>query len=145
MIERRNRKLLVGLGLLGLTAAVPVWAHGFGGPEGGSGFGRPGRGPGGGVLERLISPCRAACGDTAKSCGEAAEATAVTCAQNSCAGDVSAAQSACAADHTSDACHGAVRQLHDCIAAPCLEPLHASLSACRDALGTCREGCATAQ
>jgi len=139
MIVKRNRTGVVALVVLVMGIAATAWA--FGPRRGGPGFGgEPGGVHGGGLLERLLDPCRGDCLDTARTCGETAESTALSCAQSTCASQIQAAQSACASDRGSQACRTAVSDLKECLS-PCLDDLHMALSTCRDALGSCREAC----
>ena len=143
MIMKRNRTWWVAtLVTLAMGMAAAAWAHGPG--RGGRGFGPPGGEGlrGGGLLERLIDPCRGVCLDTARTCGETAESAALSCAQTTCPTEIQAAQTACAADRTSDVCKSAVNDLKDCLG-PCVDDLHTALTSCRDGLGTCREACSS--
>ena len=137
--KRREKWFVAALAMVCLSVAVAAWARG---PRGEPGFGGPGRGglPGGCLLERLLDPCRGACFDTARSCGEAAETDAVSCAESTCPTEIQGAQSACETDRRSDECQTALGTLKDCLE-PCLDTLHTAVTSCRDALGTCREAC----
>jgi hypothetical protein len=144
MRNQGNRMwIMAPLALLTLSLHVPAGARG----PSPRGFGPPGfAGPGhadrfaGGLLERLVSPCRAGCLDTAHACYGTAETTALTCVQAACTAEIEAAQSACATDRTSPACQEAVSDLRMC-GDTCLDTLQAAVTVCRDALGVCRDTC----
>ena len=139
--------IVATLALLILSLAVPAGARrpsrGGPGPQGFAGPGPEGRFAGG-VLERLISPCRTSCLDTMRTCHNAAETTTLTCVQTTCPTEIEAAQSACDTDRTSQACQDAVSALRTCSDA-CLETFHSTVTTCRDTLGVCRDTCDTAQ
>lgn len=148
MLQQRHRPwMMTALALLMLGLTIPAGARGPG--RGGPGAaGLPGPGPeggfAGGVLEQLISPCRAGCLATARDCRDAAETSVLSCVQDVCATEITTAQSACATDRTSQSCQDAVSALRTC-AQTCLETFHDAVTACRDALGVCRDTCDTTQ
>src|SRR5262245_65590997 len=98
-----------------LSAAGAVQAHGRGG-FGGPGLPGPRGGPAGGLVERLIYPCPAACLDAGRACQDSADAAAVLCAENVCAEAIATARTACAADATTGGCRTARRALRGCAA-----------------------------
>ena len=138
------------LSIAGLAALVAGTALAHGGPGVPGGFG--GRGPavddGGlrragrpnGLLQRLVFPCAAACGDTAKSCQDTADTAAETCVTGACQTQIDAAQTACADDARSDGCRTAIGDLRDC-AADCLDTRGAAIDDCRSALEDCVDAC----
>src|SRR5438093_10076385 len=83
IVKPERRSLVVStLAVLFLGLAGSAWGHGFSRGA----FGRSGvaglRGPhSGGLLLRLIFPCRGDCFDAARTCDETAESAAVTCAE----------------------------------------------------------------
>lgn len=104
MAKKRNGMLIVALlGLLTLGAGLPLAASGFPG-GGGPGLGGPRPYGVGGVLDRLLFPCRSDCQDTANTCTDTADSAAVTCIEGACAADITAAQTACADDRRSQEC-----------------------------------------
>jgi hypothetical protein len=143
MTRRNICRSIVGLAaLLTLTMAVSAWAHG---PSRG-GFGGPGLlgiksgGPAGGLLQELIYPCQADCANNARTCSDTADADALTCISGACATEIQTAQSECATDRGAQTCKDAVTALRTC-AQSCLSTRQTALTACRDALGSCREAC----
>jgi len=125
-----------------LTLSLGAVAAAHAGPGG-----RPGgvgRGGLGGLLSHLISPCPAACGDTARECVEAADAAAVACIADACSGEVATAQTACADERFSETCRGAIADLREC-GSDCLDTRHTSLQVCREAFSDCRDACAAAE
>lgn len=131
-------------------AAVSAWGRGFGrgGPGGRGGFpGEPGFGPGpgsglgrGGLVIRLLFPCKGDCFDAARPCFEAVETDALGCAQSTCDAEITAARSACATDLSTDACRTARTALVTCLE-PCLDARRTALNACRTAADTCVDAC----
>lgn len=139
----RNRNwILATVGTLVIGLSGPGFAFGRGGP----GLGGPERGGPGprGLLEQLISPCRAACSDTARTCSESADSAALTCISGACSAEVTAAQSACAADRRAQPCRDAVRALRDC-GDSCINTRATALGTCHEALSDCLDACDSAQ
>ena len=147
MLNQSNHTWVVAtLSLLMLGLAVPTRARepsrgGFG-PPGFAGP-RPAGGFAGRVLERLVSPCRAGCLETMRTCHDTAETDVLSCAQEACATEIETAQSACATDRTSQACRVAVNALRSRGDA-CLETFQDEVTACRDALDVCHDACESA-
>jgi len=133
------KALLAMLSLVTLLAAHTALAER---PHGGPGFAgpRPGAPPIGGLLERLIDPCRTACLDTVRNCHDTADTEALTCIQDACATEVQTAQSACADNRPSQACRNAVSALRAC-SQSCLPSLRSAVSACHDGLDDCLDAC----
>jgi len=137
--ERISRvSLPVAVLCLGLAASA--WGHGFMRGDFGRRGGPGGRAPRGGLVLRLVFPCRAGCFDADRPCGEAAESAAVACGQDSCATQIQAARSACQADATSDACDTARTALVTCLQ-PCLDTERAAFTACRTTADSCLTAC----
>jgi hypothetical protein len=131
-------------------AAVSAWGRGFGrgGPGGRGGFpGEPGFGPGpggprgGGLVLRLLFPCKGDCFDAARTCFEATETTALGCAQSTCDAEITAARSACTTDLSTDDCRTARIALVTCLE-PCLDAKRTALTACHTTADTCADACA---
>jgi len=147
-MKERNPFVVTALAMvLMLTlAAVSAWGRGFGrgGPggfPGEPGFG-PGPGPGrGGLVIRLLFPCKGECFDAARTCIEAAESDALGCAQSTCDAEITAARSACASDLSTDACRTARTALVTCLE-PCLDAKRTALNACHTTADTCVDACA---
>jgi hypothetical protein len=134
------------LGVLLLGSTVPAGAGGHeerspgrpaAPPPGGPG---PRGGPSGALLERLIFPCRAACLDAGRTCGDTADATAVTCTERTCATAVETARTACGADPTTEECQDARSALRAC-AQPCLTARRDAAGACRTTVDECLDAC----
>src|SRR2546425_5380442 len=131
-VKRDRRSLVVStvaILFLGLTGSA--WGHGFSRGA----FGRTGvaglRGPhSGGLLLRLIFPCRGDCFDAARTCDEMAESAAVTCAEQTCDAEIQTARTACAADVTTPDCQTARTALLQCIQ-PCLAAEQSAVTSCR--------------
>jgi hypothetical protein len=148
-MEKRN-PLVVSTLVMALVlslAAVSAWGRGFGrgGPAGRGGFaGDAGFGPGprgGGLVLRLIFPCKGDCFDAARTCFEAAETDALECAQSTCDAEITAARSACASDLSTDDCRTARTALVTCLE-PCLAAKRTALTACHTTADTCVDACA---
>ena len=125
---------------------VSAWGRGFGrGPGGPGGFGgEPGFGPGprgGGLVMRLVFPCKGDCFDAARTCFEAAETNTLECAQSTCDAEITAARSACATDLSTDDCRTARTALVTCLE-PCLDAKRTALTACHTTAETCVDACA---
>ena len=147
MNERKHLVVSTLLMTLVLSVvAVSAWGRGFGRGPGGRGEfgGEPGFGPGprgGGLVMRLLFPCKGDCFDAARTCFEAAESDALTCAQSTCADQITAGQGACADDLSSEGCRTARNALVDCLD-PCLATKRTALGACHATADTCVDGCA---
>jgi hypothetical protein len=129
---KQLRSLVVAAAVLAAGAAAPAWAHGFHGRGG----------PGGGVLEQLVHPCQAACGETARGCFEDASSTAASCISSTCGAQVTAAQSACKAGRSST-CQNAMNALRSC-GQSCLDADATSSATCRTNHNSCIAACDTA-
>ena len=136
-----KRRSVVAAAVLAVAMTAPAaWAHGRGcsGPDGDGG---PGHGfGGGGVLMRLISPCRATCVDGVRSCGASARSDTLTCAQSTCDAQIQAARGACATDFTSPGCRDARTALITCMQ-PCRETQQIAASTCHASLQSCFATC----
>jgi hypothetical protein len=142
-MNRSGRMLVVPAAVLALGLAGAAWAHGgrgrgFFGGDGEMG-GRHG-GCGGGVVQRLVFPCRAGCFDAAKSCFETAKTTALSCVSGSCGTQVTAAQTACQADRRSTGCETALDALKTC-AQSCTDAAETATSSCRTTAKSCVTAC----
>jgi len=141
-VKRERRSLVVStLAILFLGLAGSAWGHGFSRGA----FGRTGvaglRGPhSGGLLLRLIFPCRGDCFDAARTCDEMAESAAVTCAEQTCDAEIQTARTACAADVTTPDCQTARTALLQCIQ-PCLASEQSAVTSCRATLQECLDAC----
>ena len=146
-MKKRSTLVASTLVALGLSlAAVSAFGRGFGrGPGGRGGFPGEagfGHGPrGGGLVIRLIFPCKGDCFDAARTCFEAAETDALACAQSTCDAEITAAQSACASDLSTDDCRTARTALVTCLE-PCLDAKRTALNACHTTADTCVDACA---
>src|SRR5437899_4772356 len=123
--------VVAALAILFVSLAVSVRAHDFSCGA----FRRTGvagrRGPhAGGLLLRLIYPCRGDCFDAARTCDEMAESAAVTCAEQTCDAEIQTARTACAADVTTPDCQTARTALLQCIQ-PCLAAEQSAVTSCR--------------
>ena len=143
MIVKRERRSTVvsALAILFLSLAVSAWGHDFSRGT----FGRrevtERRGPhSGGLLLRLIFPCRGDCFDTARTCDETAESAAVTCAEQTCDAAIQTARTACQPDPTSDDCQTARTALLACVQ-PCLDTERSAVTSCRITLAACLTAC----
>jgi len=108
-----------------LGQAVSVWAHDFSRGA----FRRTGvagrRGPhSGGLLLRLIYPCRGDCFDADRTCDEMAESAAVTCAEQTCDASIQTARTT----------------LLPCIQ-PCLDTEQSAVASCHTTLEACLTAC----
>jgi hypothetical protein len=92
-----------------------------------------------GLLGELIFPCQAACGDDAKSCGEAADSDALTCIASSCGVEIDTGQTTCQ-DRSSDGCDEAVDRLAEC-AQDCMSMRATAFRTCRATQRDCRTAC----
>jgi hypothetical protein len=141
-VMRIGRSLVVStMAVLLLSQAVPTWGHGFG--RGGFGPRHPGgpHGPDfGGLIERLVFPCRADCLEAARGCFATAVSEAVTCAEQACDAAIQTARSACASGLATEECRDARGALLEC-AAPCLEAKRSAVGTCRTTVAECRAGC----
>ena len=143
MIAKREWRSTVvsALAILFLSQAVSVWAHDFSRGA----FRRTGvtgrRGPhSGGLLLRLIYPCRGDCFDADRTCDEMAESAAVTCAEQTCDASIQTARTACQADPASEECQTARTALLPCIQ-PCLDTEQSAVASCRTTLQACLTAC----
>ena len=147
MNAKRDRTSLVGVTVAALCLSVTAaaWGHGF--SRGGFGPGREGAPHGdraGGLLERLIFPCRGGCFDTARTCVASVQSDAVTCATGTCDATIQAARTACATDRTAQPCQDARTALLACIQ-PCRDTARSAFGTCQTALEACVGACDTAQ
>ena len=142
IVKREWRSTVVSaLAILFLSQAVSVWAHDFSRGA----FRRTGvagrRGPhSGGLLLRLIYPCRGDCFDADRTCDEMAESAAVTCAEQTCDASIQTARTACQADPASEECQTARTALLPCIQ-PCLDTEQSAVASCHTTLKACLTAC----
>ena len=142
IVKREWRSTVVSaLAILFLSQAVSVWAHDFSRGA----FRRTGvagrRGPhSGGLLLRLIFPCRGDCFDAARTCGQMAESAAVTCAEQTCDASLQTARTACQSDPASQDCPTARTALLPCVQ-PCLDTEQSAVASCRTTLEACLTAC----
>ena len=126
IVKREWRSTVVSaLAILFLSQAVSVWAHDFSRGA----FRRTGaagrRGPhSGGLLLRLIYPCRGDCFDADRTCDEMAESAAVTCAEQTCDASIQTARTT----------------LLPCIQ-PCLDTEQSAVASCHTTLEACLTAC----
>ena len=142
IVKREWRSTVVAaLAILFLSLAVSVRAHDFSRGA----FRRSGvagrRGPhAGGLLLRLIFPCRGDCFDAARTCDQMAESAAVTCAEQTCDASIQTARTACQSDLASQDCQTARTALLPCVQ-PCLETEQSAVASCRTTLEACLTAC----
>jgi len=142
IVKREWRSTVVSaLAILFLSQAVSVWAHDFSRGA----FRRTGvagrRGPhSGGLLLRLIYPCRGDCFDADRTCDEMAESAAVTCAEQTCDASIQTARTACQPDLALADCQTARTALLPCIQ-PCLDTEQSAVASCRTTLQACLTAC----
>ena len=142
IVKREWRSTVVSaLAILFLSQAVSLWAHDFSRGA----FRRTGaagrRGPhSGGLLLRLIYPCRGDCFDADRTCDEMAESAAVTCAEQTCDASVQTARTACQSDPASEDCQTARTALLPCIQ-PCLDTEQSAVASCHTTLEACLTAC----
>ena len=126
IVKREWRTTAVfALAILFLSLAVSVRAHDFSRGA----FRRSGvagrRGPhAGGLLLRLIYPCRGDCFDADRTCDEMAESAAVTCAEQTCDASIQTARTT----------------LLPCIQ-PCLDTEQSAVASCRTTIQACLTAC----
>jgi hypothetical protein len=146
MNMQRGRSSFVAATMAMLLAggATAAWSHGFGrGPFGRRGPGGPHGPEFGGLVQRLIFPCKADCFEAGRPCVEAAESDAVACGEETCDTEIQSARTACATDPAADACGTARSALLTCLV-PCLDAAQSTHSACRTTLQSCLDACDTA-
>jgi len=142
IVKREWRTTVVfALAILFLSLAVSVRAHDFSRGA----FHRTGvagrRGPhAGGLLLRLIFPCRGDCFDADRTCDEMAESAAVTCAEQTCDASIQTARTACQPDLASADCQTARTALLPCIQ-PCLDTEQSAVASCRTTIQACLTAC----
>ena len=142
IVKREWRSTVVSaLAILFLSQAVSVWAHDFSRGA----FRRTGvagrRGPhSGGLLLRLIFPCRGDCFDADRTCDEMAESAAVTCAEQTCDASLQTARTACQPDLASEDCQTARTALLPCLQ-PCLDTEQSAVASCHTTLEACLTTC----
>ena len=142
IVKREWRSTVVSaLAILFLSQAVSLWAHDFSRGA----FRRTGvagrRGPhSGGLLLRLIYPCRGDCFDADRTCDEMAESAAVTCAEQTCDASLQTARTACQSDPASQDCQTARTALLPCVQ-PCLDTEQSAVASCRTTLEACLTAC----
>ena len=143
MIAKREwgSTVVAALAILFLSLAASVWAHDFSRGA----FRQIGvagrRGPhAGGLLLRLIYPCRGDCFDADRTCDEMAESAAVTCAEQTCDASIQTARTACQSDLASQDCQTARTALLPCVQ-PCLDTEQSAVASCRTTLEACLTAC----
>jgi hypothetical protein len=152
ILPRYGRSLAVTVGALAfLSVGTFAWGHAFGGMgRGQGGFGPP-RDLGGvrglrsgGLLQRLIFPCRGECFDAGRSCIGAAESDLTACATEACDAEIPVARAACSADLATEECRDARTALLEC-AEPCLTTGQSAVASCRSTLEDCLDACETTE
>src|SRR5881409_3963246 len=138
MIAKREWRstVVAALAILFVSLAVSVRAHDFsrGALRRTGVAGR--RGPhSGGLLLRLIFPCRGNCFDAARTCDQMAE-----CAEQTCDASIQTARTACQSDPASQDCQTARTALLPCVQ-PCLDTEQSAVASCRTTLEACLTAC----
>src|SRR5262245_15237831 len=138
--QRSVVALAVALALSTAAIAEGRGRGGLVGPPGGPGVPGGPDGPSGGVIERLLFPCRAACLDAGRACMESGDVTAVTCAEGACGAEIATARSACLTDPGTADCRTARGTLRECVQ-PCVSARREAAEVCRTTVDDCLDAC----